>query len=135
MQIVKKVKVKQVITDKSRELLIHKFEQQLLQLEQENNQLLFEQKKMEQQRAANKYQISNKFQKEIDKRKGKQQYIRLQIDHLGKLPLHSEIIEQEVEVLVEVSVGMDWNQLMHEQAIVVKDGTVIRIDRVGEKHE
>ncbi len=50
------------------------------------------------------------------------------IEQLDELKMGSEIVEKEVEALVEVEVGSDWNHIMKEQAIVIKDDKVIRID-------
>ena len=44
------------------------------------------------------------------------------------LELGSEIIEKEVEALVEVNVGSNWNEIMEEQIIVIKDDIVVRIN-------
>ncbi|MFB1049595.1 YlqD family protein [Paraliobacillus sp. JSM ZJ581] len=135
MQIIKQVKVKQVITEKSRSLLISKFEQRLDRLEQENQQLIFEQKRMERNNPLNRHKVITKFQKEINERKKKQAILQNQIETIHNLPIESEIVEREVQALVNIEIGMDWSQVVTDQVIVVKNDKIIRIDEVGEKNE
>lgn len=50
MEIIQKVVVKQVLTEKSKELLIQKYSEKIEQLEKECAQLQFEQKKVEKEK-------------------------------------------------------------------------------------
>lgn len=132
MQIMKQIKVKQVITEESRSLLIANFKQRFDQLEQEIQQLIFEQKKMERKHPSHRQKIINKFQKEINDRKEKQVIAQNQLETIHNLPSESEIVEREMQALVDVEVGMDWNKVVSEQIIVVRNNKIIRIDEAGE---
>lgn len=128
MKIIKKVKIKQIITEKSRDNLITEFQNQKLRLEQECQQLLFEKRKMQNKPGVSKQDVKVRFEKEINKRKEKINLIDFKMKQLAMLEIGSEIIEDEVETLVEVTEGMNWEEIMKEQAIIIKDGIVVRID-------
>lgn len=128
MKIVKKVLVKQIITDKSKRKLKRNFNEQILRFEQECQQLLFEQRKLQNKAGVSKQEIAARFQQEIRKRKDKIKLIDFKMEQLDMLKTGSEITETEVEALVEVKPGVNWNELMAEKAIVIKDDVVVRID-------
>lgn len=127
MKIIKKVLIKQIITEKSKEKLRINFEKQKMQLEQECQQLLFEQRKLSNKPGVSKQELKVRFQNEIQKRKEEITLLDFKVDQLDMIEIGSEITETDVESLVEVSVGMHWNGL-NEQAIIIKDGVVVRID-------
>ena len=127
MKIIKKVLVKQIITEKSKEELRISFEKQKMQLEQECQQLLFEQRKLSNKPGISKQELKIRFQNEIQKRKEEINLIDFKVEQLDMIEIGSEMIETDVEALVEVNVGAHWN-VMNEQAIVIKDGIVVRID-------
>lgn len=128
MKIVKKVLIKQIITEVSKTKLQNNFYNHKMRLEQECQQLLFEQRKLQNKTGVSKQEITKRFQQEVNKRKEKIKLIDFKIEQLDMLELGSEIIEKEVEALVEVSVGSHWDDIMEESAIVIKDDVVIRID-------
>lgn len=127
MKIIKKVLIKQIVTEQSKKKLRNRFEKQKMQLEQECQQLLFEQRKLSNKSGISKQELTIRFQSEIQKRKKEITLIDFKIEQLVMVEIGSEIIESEVETLVEVNEGMHWNEL-NEQAIVIKDGIVVRID-------
>jgi len=129
MQIIKRVQVKQIITEKSKEVLRKKFEQNKFQLERECQQLLFEQRKLKNKLSNNsKLEIKERFDQEINSRKDKIAIIDFKIEQLELLNIGSEIIEQEVDALVNVEIGANWEELVAKQSIVIKDNIVERID-------
>jgi len=132
VQIIKKVLVKQVITEQSKTNILESFQTQKAQLEQECQQLNFESRKLQKKTGLSKQEVNKRFQKEINKRQEKMKAIDFKMEQLDTLAIGTEIIQNEVEALVEVEVGMDWNQLMEEQAIIIKDGMVIRMDNAGD---
>lgn len=71
MQIVQKITVKQVLTEKSRAELLTYYSEQRKLLEKEREQLLFEQKKVEHKNRYQKEQVSDYFEQEMQVRKGK----------------------------------------------------------------
>ncbi|SFD81187.1 YlqD protein [Lentibacillus persicus] len=129
MQIIKKVLIKQVVTEKSKEKLRFSFNDHRMRLEQECQQLRFEQRKLENKKSMSKQELSQRFQQEIKNRKEKIKLVEFKIEQLDILEIGSEITEKEVEALVEVSEGMHWDEIMEESAIVIKDDVVVRIDK------
>ncbi|HLR51775.1 MAG TPA: YlqD family protein [Candidatus Avamphibacillus sp.] len=129
MNIIKKVQVKQIITEKSKEKIKNNFASKKMRLEQECQQLLFEQRKLQNKAGGRQQDIKNRFQQEIKKRKDQIKILDFKMEQLEILEIGSEIIEKEVEALVEVKEGSHWDEIMEEQAIIIKDNVVIRIDR------
>ncbi|MBU5467673.1 YlqD family protein [Virgibacillus sp. MSJ-26] len=128
MNIIKKIQVKQIITEKSKEKLKNNFIHQKMRLEQECQQLLFEQRKLENKIGTSKQEIKSRFQREINQRQHRIKSIDFKLEQLEILEIGSEIIEREVEALVEVNEGEHWDEVMSEHAIVIKDNIVIRIE-------
>ena len=127
MQLIQTVIVKQILTEQSKQKLLNKYFAGKLQMQKEYEQLQFELKKLEK---AKKYQASalkNHFEKELEKRLDKEKLYEFQIEQLHMLPLGSELKEKEVQALIEVNVGDDWNQVMGRQTIIIKDGKIEEI--------
>ena len=129
MKIVKKMLIKQVITENSREKIRANFHEHKMRLEQECQQLLFEKRKLQNKQGVPNPEISHRFQEEINKRKEQIELIDFKEEQLELLELGTEIVEGEVESLVEVGVGDNWEEVMGNQAIVVKDNIITRIDK------
>jgi len=129
VNIIKKVQVKQIVTEKSKGKLKNKFASKKMRLEQECQQLLFEQRKLQNKAGGRQREIVNRFQQEIKNRKDQIKILDFKMEQLEILEIGSEIIEKEVEALVEVKEGSHWDEIMEEQAIIIKDNVVIRIDR------
>ncbi|GGB30021.1 hypothetical protein F3157_13455 [Virgibacillus dakarensis] len=128
MKIIKKVLIKQIVTEKSKEKLQMNFHHHKMRLEQECQQLLFEQRKLQNKTGVSKQEVTSRFQQEIKNRKEKMKLLDFKMEQLDMLEIGSEIVEKEVEALVEVDVGTHWNEIMEDRAIVIKDDVVIRID-------
>ena len=128
MKIIKKVVIKQVISEKSKCELQEKFNKHIMRLEQECQQLLFEQRKLQNKKSISKQELHERFQQEIKNRKEKIKLAAFKVEQLEMLEIGSEIVESEVEALVEVKEGTHWNEIMETTAIIIKDGVVIRID-------
>lgn len=129
MQIVKKVLVKQIITKKSKDALKRTFQNDITQLERECQQLLFEQRKVKNKLTTSKQNVSDRFKAEIEQKKEKIKLIEFKSDQLDLLKIGSEIVEREVEALVDLTVGSDWDELMNRHSIVIEDGIVVRFDK------
>lgn len=128
LQIIQKVIVKQMITENSKYTLQKKFEREKKQLELECQQLLFEQRKLMNKLIQSKTEVEERFEREINFRKDKMLMIDFKIEQLEVLEIGSEIIEREMEAIVPVEVGKDWETIMKERIIVVKDNIIVRID-------
>lgn len=122
MELIQPVRIAHVLTEKSKHELQKSFTQEKLRLEQECEQLLFEQKKLQRQMKEQRVVVEEKFQKEIQTRMDQQQ-------QLDSLPLGSELVEKEVDALVEVSIGSKWSTIHKQITIVIEDDVIIRIDR------
>ncbi|MFD1414621.1 YlqD family protein [Oceanobacillus jeddahense] len=128
MKLIKKVPIKLVVTEESKEKIRQNFTNHKLRLEQECQQLQFEIRKLKNKNANVRSDMETRFNQEIKNRQEKMKLLDFKIEQLDELKMGSEIVEKEVEALVEVEVGSDWNHIMKEQAIVIKDDKVIRID-------
>lgn len=128
MRIIKKVLIKQIVTEKSKTKLHQNFKDQKMRLEQECQQLQFEQRKIQNKKGISKQELNSRFQQEIKNRKEKMKLADFKMEQLDMLEIGSEITEKEVEALVEVREGSHWNEIMEKSAIVIKDDVVIRID-------
>lgn len=128
MKIIKNIIVKQILTEKSKQRLKEKFENQLMQLQKEIAQLRFEKKKYEK---TNKARLStghlSQFDKEVKNRNENIQLIQFQLQQLEMVPLGTEMKETEVQGIVEISEGDHWDELTKERMIIIEDGIVKEI--------
>src|SRR5690625_4271493 len=129
MEIIKKVLIKQIITEQSKEKLHTNFMKSKMRLEQECQQLLFEQRKLQNKTGVSKQEIAKRFQPEIKQRKENIKIIDLKLEQLDTQEIGSEIIEKELEELVELYEGVDWDEVMKENAIVINVGIAMRVDK------
>lgn len=127
MKILQSVVVKQVLTEKSKKELLKKFETNLFQLQKECEQLQFEQKRLEKNSKLLQQTVREHFENEIQLRYKKIKLVSFQIDQLSLLPLGSELKEREVQAILEVQVGDQWDDKMSHTEIVIKDGIVKEI--------
>ena len=96
MKIIKTVQVKQIVTERSKEKLKNHFLHQKMRLEQECQQLLFEQRKMQSKTGMSKQDVKDRFEQEINQRKQQMNTLDFKLEQLEILELGSEIIEKEV---------------------------------------
>ena len=98
MNIIQKVVVKQVLTEASKQDLENRF--------------------------INRKQA---FEKEKSARLEKIEVLNFQLTQLEKLPLGSELVETELDALVEVKIGDDWEKIKESKTIIIKDSKVVEI--------
>ncbi|MDQ0161712.1 YlqD family protein [Bacillus alveayuensis] len=125
MKILRHVAVKQILTKKSKDTLIEKFRQQKKQLEKEYDQLYFQLKKLE--KAKSNSSLISQYKKEMEKRKEKINITDFQLEQIQILPLGSELKETEIMGMIDVKEGDNWEEIMKEKTIVIKDGIVTEI--------
>ncbi|MED4401555.1 YlqD family protein [Metabacillus fastidiosus] len=125
MKILQRVSIKQVITEKSKEQLVTQFKKRKQQLERERDQLYFELKKIN--KTKKNPDIRAKYTKEIEKRYEDIKNIQFQLEQVHILPLGTEIKEKEIDAIIEVNEGDNWDELIKEKTIVIKDGIVEQI--------
>lgn len=127
MKILQPVKVKQILTKQSKQKILDKYMRNKQQLQKECEQLLFELKKMERSKKYTQSSLRLQFDKEIESRKEKIKLIDFQIEQLDMLPLGSELLDQEIQSLVEVSIGDNWDEISKGKTLIIKDGIVEEI--------
>lgn len=127
MKILQTVTVKQVLTEKSKQDLHNKYEQKKRQLKKECDQLLFELKKLERTKKYSTSGLKAQFDKEIEQRKEKIKLLDFQIEQLDMLPYGSELKDQDIQALVDINIGDNWNHIAKGKTIIIKDGIVSEI--------
>jgi hypothetical protein len=127
MRLLQKVIVKQVLTEKSKEDLAIRFEQQKEQLQKEIEQLRFQMKKIEKTKKWSSSLLEARFEKEQESRVEKIRILDFQLDQLALLPAGSELLEKEMEGVVEVGVGDRWEDVSQAKTILIKDGIIVNI--------
>ncbi|MGN8645022.1 YlqD family protein [Gracilibacillus sp. HCP3S3_G5_1] len=127
MKIIKKVPVKKIVTDQSKEQLREEYQFKIFKLEQECEQLKFEQKKLEQRSTNKKADIAVKFKKEMSNRQDHIKWYKYKLEQLEILPIGSEINDGEVEAVIDIEEGMNWDDLTEQKSIIVKDGVIKKI--------
>mgnify|MGYP001159186405 CR=1 FL=1 len=131
MRVKRPVTVKMIVTHETKKELLRQCEQSIRQLELELEQLSFERRKLlhraEKQGRDVIQQAEARLQEEVSERREKQDQLKLQYEQIKQLPEGSEIIHGQVESEVTVELGDNWEELMKNQEIVLKDGIVHEI--------
>lgn len=127
MNVLQNIIVKQVLTEKSKEQLLQKYEGNRLQLRKECDQLRFELKKLEKSKKFQTANLKKHFEKEIHKRQEKIKLLEFQLEQLHMLPLGSELKEKEIQGIIEVNIGDSWEEVVTNKTIIIKDGIVAEI--------
>lgn len=127
MKILQNVIVNQVLTDSSKNQLLEKYKSKKSQLQKEGDQLRFELKKLEKTKKFQPASLRAHFEKEINIRQEKIKLLDFQIEQLDILPVGSELKEREVQSIVDVEIGANWDELIQTKTIVIKDGIVSEI--------
>jgi len=127
MKLIQTVVVKQILTENSKQQLFNTYRSRKLQLQKECDQLQFELKRLEKTKSFSPAALKKHFEKEIQTRKEKIKLVEFQMEQLHILPLGSELNEKEVQALVEIRVGDNWDERMVQSTIIIKDGIVEEI--------
>lgn len=127
MKIIRKTIVKQIITEKSREKMKASYENKMNQYKKELEQLEFEKNKLLFQKRFDRSKVEQRFLEEEKKREQQIAWYEFQLTSLDQIPDGSEIYDSEVEEIVEVTVGADWETVAGDRTIIVKDGKVVEI--------
>ncbi|ADH99229.1 YlqD family protein [Salisediminibacterium selenitireducens] len=137
MQIIKKVVVKQILTEDSRDRLKEQFLSRQYQLTKELKQLEFVLHKKMKENTSQNYQQSLKasFDKEVAKRKERLRQLELKLGQLDELELGSELREGTIQMIEEVEEGDNWDEVMKGTEIVIKDGLVHELRSGGFEDE
>jgi hypothetical protein len=127
LQLIQTVIVKQILTEKSKQKLLDKYNSQKLQIQKECGHFQFEMKRVEKANKFSSQALKNRFEKEINKRLDKEKLLEFQIEQLHKLSIGSELKEKEVQALVDVQVGDVWDEGFGESTIIIRDGIIDEI--------
>jgi hypothetical protein len=127
MRLLQKVVVKQVLTEKSKEALFNRFQEQKEQLHKEIEQLRFQMKKIEKNKKWSSSLLESRFEKEQENRLEKIRILDFQMDQLNKLPMGSELVEKEMEGIVDIKIGDSWEDVSRIKTIIIKDGMIVDI--------
>ncbi|WP_064093734.1 YlqD family protein [Rossellomorea aquimaris] len=127
MNIIHTITIKQVLTEKSKDSLMKKYENQKLQLSQECDQLQFEMKKIERAKKYPSQKLTQRFERELNERAEKIKLIEFQMDQMNILPIGSELKEKEVQGMMDIQVGDNWDEETLSKTIVIEDGKVKEI--------
>ncbi|MCJ8006241.1 YlqD family protein [Lederbergia wuyishanensis] len=127
MRILQTVSVKQVLTEMSKYKLQKRFKDNKQQLKKECDQLLFELKKLERTRKFTPSGLKTQFDKEIEMRKEKIKLIDFQIEQLDMLSIGSELHDQDIQAIIDIKVGDNWDEVAKGKTIVIKDGIIVEI--------
>jgi hypothetical protein len=133
LEIIKKVVVKQILTEESRTKLKEQFLARQYQITKELKQLEFVlHKKMKENTSAN-YQASLKesFNKETARRKERLRQLELKLGQLDELELGAELREGTIQMIEQVEEGDNWEEIMKGTEIVIKDGVVHELRHGG----
>lgn len=136
MKVIKKVVVKQVLTETRKKLMLDEYLIQKKQTEKEIKQLEFQlHKKLKASKNNYEYQnaLKSSFNKEIKERNDKVKIIDFQINQLTEIEIGTEMKEQTIDTLVDLNVGADWNAFIKGTEIIIKDGIVAEIREGGKK--
>ncbi|PKG25192.1 YlqD family protein [Niallia nealsonii] len=127
MKILQSVIVKQILTEKTKARLTEKYKHEIMQLDKEHEQLLFEEKKQLRNYVLQETKIKSYYKNERNKRMKKKTAIEFQLEQIHILPLGSEIEEREATAIVEIKEGDSWEDQTALKTIVIKDGIVHEI--------
>ncbi|WP_033829244.1 YlqD family protein [Bacillus andreraoultii] len=124
MQIITTITVKQILTETSKQKLKTSFHLKKQQLLNEIEQLKFEMRRLEKTNKFSNERLRSYFNKQMDERSENIKQIDFQIEQLEILPLGSELKETEIQGLVSVEVGDNWNESLLQRTITIKDGII-----------
>lgn len=124
MQLITTVIVNQVLTENSKMELHESFTNRKNGLQKEIDQLKFEMKRMEKSKKYAITTLHNYFEKEIENRREKIKLLDFQLEQLELLPIGSQLKEREIQSLVNVEIGDNWDEVLTNKIIIVKDGII-----------
>lgn len=128
MKVIRRAVVKQILTEKSKAELFNSFVEEKKRYKTECEQLDFERRKALKNNPKNSKQfITTRFNEEIERREKKIRTVDFQIEQLKLLPLGTEVIEKELEIVSEINVGDNVNNIDVPAEIIVKDNIILEI--------
>ncbi len=71
--------------------------------------------------------LTQHFEKELNERIEKIKLVEFQMEQLNILPLGSELKEKEVQGMMDIQVGDNWDEEALSKIIIIEDGRVKEI--------
>jgi len=130
MLIKRNVKVKMIMTAKTRNDLEKEFLGEIQQIRMELEQLEFQSKKLiaeAKRKNLDSKQMQIKIKNEQDKRLARLEQMEIRVKEILKVPDGAELGYSNVDSFVEVRIGDKWDSLVESTEIILKDGIVIEI--------
>lgn len=130
MDIIKTVSVKQILTEKQKQIYLDDFNKDLHEMHVELEQLKFQlhkQLKTSQYNRETKHALKHKYMQEIKQREERLESLRFKVQQLEKLSVGAELQEGTVQVLCSVKVGDSWDDVTKGGEIIIKDGIIHEI--------
>ncbi|MFC5712172.1 YlqD family protein [Thalassorhabdus alkalitolerans] len=128
MRIIKKAQIKQILTPQRKQYLLSELNRQVERYEREIEQLRFQmQKQLKAVQDSRRIKTKERFEKEIHKRLEKIRAADFQKSQLEQIPLETEMPDGTVDTLCLVEEGDDWENIMQEDEIIIKNGKVHEI--------
>lgn len=131
MKIIRPVQVKVVLTEGSKKELEMEYKEHLSQLKIELEQLRFQGKKILHdagKKGADQIRVlQEKLRIEEKKKHEKIEHNEFQIEQLQLLPIGTEILHSTIESEITIKVGDEWDDLMKNAEIIIKDGIIHEI--------
>lgn len=125
----KKVYIKQVLTEATKNRLSERFLKEKMQFEQEYQQLELSERRLLKRYPTRRKDVNQRFIKERNKKLEQIKQVIEKKTQLETLSHGAEYVEKEVETLVQVKVGMESEYLLSPGTILIEDGIVKRIDK------
>lgn len=139
MKIVRPVQVKVVLTEGSKKELEIEYKERLSQVKIELEQLRFQGKKILHdagKKSADQIRVLQEKLRIEEKKKHEQiEQNEFQIEQLQLLPIGTEILHSTIESVATIKVGDEWDDLMKNAEIIIKDGIIHEIREGSEEDE
>ncbi|WP_100404504.1 YlqD family protein [Bacillus solitudinis] len=125
MKLLRKVTVKQILTEAKKKTLLKQFDLEVIQIEREIEQMKFQLHKAlkDVTEKSEKVMVRTRFQQEIENREEQLKSLAFKIQQLHKLEIGTEMNEGTVESISEVQVGDRWSESGRTE-IIIKDGFI-----------
>ncbi|WP_332630687.1 YlqD family protein [Halalkalibacter flavus] len=129
MKLLRKIVIKQVLTETKKAVMVTKFQEEFTQCKREVEQMKFLlHKAIRESTSKNEQQeIRARYMKEIEKREETARSISFKIEQLDKLEIGTEIPDGTAEGIIEIREGDSWPNLEQTPEIIVKDGVIQEI--------
>ncbi len=130
MIVKRSVKVKMLMTPKTRQEIEHDYMNELNQIRLELEQLEFQCKKLlvdAKKKNLDTQQIAHKINQERKKRYERLERLEIKIKEMLKVPDGTELLYSTVDSYVTVEVGDRWASKIESPEIILKDGIIVEI--------